>query len=83
MAAADVYLARPGLAPLEELVAGAGRTLRVIRGNVALSLVYNFGASVLAMGGWITPLMAAILMPLSSVTVVLASWRGQTFWEKL
>jgi len=82
LAAADIYLARPGLAPLAELVAGAERTVRVIRRNVALSLAYNIGAAVLAMGGWITPLVAAILMPLSSVTVVLASWRGRTFGEE-
>jgi len=79
LAAADVYLARPGLLPLEELVTGAERTLRVIRRNVALSLAYNVGAAALAMAGWINPLLAAILMPLSSLTVVLASWRGRTF----
>jgi cation transport ATPase len=31
------------------------------------------------MAGLITPLLAAILMPVSSLTVVLASWRGRTF----
>ena len=36
LAVADVYLSRPGLAPLDELMAGSERTLRVIRRNIAL-----------------------------------------------
>jgi len=79
LAAADVYLARPGLRPLEELMTGSERTLRVIRRNVAFSLAYNILGAGLAIGGWINPLMAAILMPASSLTVVLASWKSRTF----
>jgi Cu2+-exporting ATPase len=79
LAAADVFVARPGLAALEELVAGSERTLGVIRRNIAFSLVYNTVGAVLAMSGRIDPLLAAILMPLSSLTVVLASWHGRTF----
>jgi len=78
---ADVYLSRPGLAALEALVEGSERTLRVIRRNVALSLAYNVVGAALAMGGWINPLVAAFLMPASSITVVLASWRSRTFEE--
>jgi Cu2+-exporting ATPase len=79
LAVADVYLSRPGLAALAELVEGSERTLRVIRRNVALSLAYNIVGAGLAMGGWINPLVAAFLMPASSLTVVLASWRSRTF----
>ena len=79
LAVADVYLSRPGLAPLDELMAGSERTLRVIRRNIAFSLAYNVAGAALAMGGWINPLIAAILMPASSLTVVLASWRSRTF----
>ncbi len=79
LAAADVFLARPGLAPLVELVEGAGRTLAVIRRNVAFSLAYNVVGAALAMAGVINPLIAAVLMPASSLTVVLASWLGRTF----
>lgn len=81
LAVADVYLSRPGLEPLDELMAGSARTLRVIRRNIVFSLAYNVVGAVLAMGGWINPLTAAILMPLSSLTVVLASWRSRTFEE--
>jgi len=35
----------------------------------------------LAMAGWISPLTAAILMPLSSLTVIGSSYRSRTFEE--
>ena len=82
LATADVYLTTPGLAPLVELVRGAGRTMRVIRRNIAFSLLYNVAGATLAITGVITPLIAAVLMPLSSLTVVLASWYGTTFAER-
>jgi Cu2+-exporting ATPase len=79
LAVADVYLAHPGLGALAELVNGSERTMRVIRRNVAFSLAYNIAGAALAMGGWINPLVAAFLMPASSITVVLASWWSRTF----
>jgi Cu2+-exporting ATPase len=78
LAAADVYLAA-GLPALPALVDGAARTLSVIRRNIGFSLVYNLAGAVLAVTGVITPLIAAIMMPASSLTVVLASWRSRTF----
>ncbi|MGZ8377046.1 MAG: heavy metal translocating P-type ATPase [Gemmatirosa sp.] len=78
---ADVYLARPGLAPLVVLMEGAERTMFVIRRNVWFSIGYNVVGAGLAMAGLLTPLVAAVLMPLSSLTVVLASWRSTTFPE--
>ncbi len=79
LAAADVYLTTPGLGGLPRLVAGARRTLRVIHRNVAFSLVYNLAGASLAMAGVLHPLIAAVMMPASSITVVLASWWSRTF----
>jgi P-type Cu2+ transporter len=79
LATADVYLATPGLGALVRLVAGAERTMHVIRRNIGFSLVYNLIGATLAITGRISPLIAAILMPASSLTVVVASWRSQTF----
>jgi Cu2+-exporting ATPase len=79
LATADVYLARPGLAPLVELTEGASRTMRVIRRNIAFSIGYNIIGATLAVTGTINPLIAAVLMPASSLTVVLASWLSTTF----
>jgi Cu2+-exporting ATPase len=81
LAAADVFLARPGVAPLAELVEGAGRTMRVIRLGIAISILYNVAGAALAIGGFIHPLLAAVMMPASSLTVVLVAWRGRTFAE--
>ena len=79
LAAADVFLAAPGLAPLVQLIEGSARTLSVIRRCLAVSLFYNLIGAVLAMTGLINPMVAAILMPLSSITVVLAAWKSRTF----
>jgi len=79
LAAADVYLGRPGLTPLLELLQGARRTLGVIRRNLVFSLAYNIVAVSFAMTGHMSPLLAAVLMPLSSMTVVLSSYRAKTF----
>ncbi len=79
LATADVYLSTPGLSPLVRLVEGSERTMRVIRRNIAFSLAYNVVAATLAIAGVLNPLVAAILMPASSLTVVLASWRSRTF----
>ena len=73
MHAADVYLAQPGLESLVSLIEGARRTMRIIRLNLGVSLGYNAVCASLAIGGLITPLIAAVLMPLSSVTVIAIS----------
>lgn len=79
LATADVYLTAPGLAPLARLMTGAERTMRVIRRNMVWALTYNLVGVALAMTGTISPLIAAIMMPISSLTVVLGSWLGRTF----
>lgn len=79
MNVADVYIARPGLEPLAALFRGARRTRNVIRRNLAASLAYNLVCASLAVSGLIGPLLAAILMPASSLTVVVLSYRSRTF----
>jgi Cu2+-exporting ATPase len=70
LAAADVYIARPGLMPVAHLVATARHAMRVIRRNLLVSLSYNLLAGALAAAGVMTPLIAAIIMPVSSATVL-------------
>lgn len=73
LAAADVYVAAPGLMPIVELVQLARRTRRTVRRNLVIALTYNVLAVSLAAAGWITPLVAAILMPISSATVLVSA----------
>jgi P-type Cu2+ transporter len=82
LATADVALTKPGLRALVAAICGAERTMGVIRRNIAWAFVYNSFGVALAMSGHITPLIAAIMMPISSVTIVLASWCGRTFVEE-
>jgi Cu2+-exporting ATPase len=83
LATADIYMTRPGLAPVVELVTGAERTMAVIRRNLAFSLLYNLVGAALAMTGVLNPLVAALMMPASSLTVVLSSWHARTFDGKV
>jgi len=73
--AAPVYLGRPGLSGVIDLLQVSQGTMRNIRRNFAFSLIYNLTAVCLAGLGFINPLGAAILMPISSLTVV-----GLSFW---
>jgi len=79
LTAADIYLGEPGLGPLVRLLDGSQRTLGVIRRNLVFSLGYNAVAVTLAMFGLMHPLVAAILMPASSITVVVSSYKARTF----
>lgn len=81
LSAADVYVARPGVAAIAQILDGAERTVRLIKRNIALSLAYNAVAVALALAGVLTPLVAALLMPLSSLTVVTSSLKASTFRE--
>ncbi len=79
LSAADVFLTAPGLKPLVELVQGGHRVMVVIRRNLLISLAYNAIGASLAVTGMINPLIAAVLMPLSSLTVMTLSFRSRTF----
>lgn len=79
LSTADIYLTRPGLSALVELTEGSRNTMRVIRRNIGFSIGYNIIGAGLAIAGLLNPLIAAILMPTSSLTVVLGSWYGKSF----
>lgn len=83
LAAADVFVTRPGTAAIAELLDGAARTMGVVRRNLAFSLLYNVAGVALAITGLLNPLVAAILMPLSSLTVIVSSYRTRTFLGRL
>jgi Cu2+-exporting ATPase len=77
--AADVYLRSPSIGDVADTAAGAQATLATIRRNLKFSLAYNLVAGALAVSGVIHPLIAAIVMPLSSLTVLASSLRCKAF----
>jgi Cu2+-exporting ATPase len=82
LSAADVFTTRPGLSTVALAAQGSRRTMRVIRIGVGLSLAYNLVGVALAVTGRLDPLWAAILMPLSSISVVTAALRARTFTRR-
>ena len=76
---ADVCLAASGMRPLERFLSGARSTMRAIRVNLAVSLGYNLAGGALAFAGFVNPLVAAVLMPLSGLTVLVLALRIPTF----
>lgn len=81
LAASDVFLARGGIDTLMELETGSRRTVGLIRLAIGFSLFYNIVGALMAFTGIMDPLIAAIVMPTSSLSVVIAAWRGRTFPE--
>jgi P-type Cu2+ transporter len=53
-----------------------------VRRNLVISLVYNVVGVSVAMAGLLDPLVAAVLMPMSSLTVIVSSYRARTFWHR-
>ena len=70
LAAAPVVINGRTLQGVVDLLDSSRQTRRTIKRNFAISISYNAAAVVLAMTGWITPLIAAALMPASSLTVL-------------
>ena len=65
-----------------EVARGACATLATIRRNLRWSLAYNLLAGTLAVTGLIHPLIAAIVMPFSSLTVLASSLRSRAFGDR-
>ncbi len=68
--AAPVFIAGDRLSSITALFCAARSSMTLIYTTFAVSLMYNLLAVGLALFGMITPLVAAILMPISSITVV-------------
>jgi len=80
--AADVYLRGSSIRAIADTARGARDTLATIRRNLRWSVFYNLAAGTLAATGLIHPLIAAAVMPLSSLTVLASSLRSRAFRER-
>jgi P-type E1-E2 ATPase len=67
---ADGVVTQPALRPVVAAIAGARATQSAVKANLVRALVYNAAAVTAAFAGLINPLVAAILMPLSSAWVI-------------
>ena len=67
---AEGVISVPSLRPLLAGFSAANAAKRSIRQNQLRSIVYNVGAVTVAAAGLVNPLVAAILMPLSSGMVI-------------
>ncbi len=73
---ADFYFLGDGISAIRRALGAAQRLRRVIRDNLIVAVVYNLSAVGLCFAGLVTPVVAAILMPVSSVGIVsLTAWR--------
>ena len=80
--AADAFTTRSGLEAITELFQESGKVMRVIFRNLYFSLGYNAFGATLAIMGLVTPIVAAIAMPVSSLWVVISSITQRTFVPK-
>jgi Cu2+-exporting ATPase len=79
LTAADAFLREDGLGPILSLIEGGRRAVGVIQRNLGVSLLYNVVTASLAISGVINPMIAAVIMPISSLSVVTLSYRARTF----
>ena len=70
MVTSDVVLMGSELRKVPYAIEIGRQTLRTIRQNLTLSLLYNAILVPVAMAAWVTPVFAAIAMPLSSLLVI-------------
>ena len=73
--ASDIVLLGQDLSPLPDALRVAVKARRRIKENFALSLAYNMIAVPVALLGFATPLIAALAMSSSSITVSLNALR--------
>ena len=79
---ADIVLMHNELDKVRLATLLSRRTLRTIRQNIGLSFVYNAIMVPLAMLALVTPLVAAITMPVSSLVVIGNAARIRTLFRK-
>ncbi len=77
--AADVLLRKPGIGGVLAAIDAGRATIVALRRSLWISLGYNAVSASLAAAGLIHPLLAAILMPISSASVLAMALRSRAF----
>ena len=68
--ASDVILDAAQVPRLAQMLDFSKRSARVVRAGFVISALYNLAGVSIAAAGWLAPIVCAVLMPVSSVTVV-------------
>ena len=80
----DFYFVTPGIASIRLALRTAHKLQEVVRMNQVFAVTYNVGTVGLALSGHMRPWMAAVLMPLSSIVVLLGTSlslrKGSRLW---
>jgi len=77
----DIVLVSSSLEKVKVAVELSRKTLRTIRQNIAISLSYNLIMIPLAMTAMVTPVLAAVAMPVSSLLVIGNAARISNFYK--
>ena len=80
--AADIFLKVDGIQILPRLFHLAHGVRSTMKRNISFSLLYNIAGASLALAGYIHPIYAAVLMPLSSLTVLSSSFYSYFQFKK-
>lgn len=83
IASADIVLISSELDKVRLAASLSRRTLRTIRQNIGISIAYNLIMVPLAMAAFVTPLVAAISMPISSLLVIGNAARIRTLFRRV
>ncbi|MBK1879287.1 heavy metal translocating P-type ATPase metal-binding domain-containing protein [Pelagicoccus mobilis] len=71
---ADFHYLGNGIGGIRSLLKVGRQRRRSVQGLMAFAVAYNLFAIGLSLVGWVTPLIAAILMPLSSIVSLAIVW---------
>ncbi len=82
MDSADIVLMNNELMAVDTALELSARTLKTIKQNIISSFAYNIIMVPLAVAGTLTPLIAAITMPLSSLVVIGNAARIRSFFSQ-
>ncbi|MEZ5990451.1 MAG: HAD-IC family P-type ATPase [Planctomycetota bacterium] len=77
---ADFYYVGSGADAVRRVRETGARLRRVVRRDLVFAALYNLGALVLCFAGLMTPLLCAVLMPLSSLALLAVTLAGFQGW---
>jgi Cu+-exporting ATPase len=77
----DIFMIHGDLKKLPELFQISSYAQIQVRNNIYAALIYNSLGAVLALGGWASPFVAALLMPVSSLFILFSTLWSEKRWK--